>query len=155
MPSTTRSSRLELRLTPDEKEIIDRAAALSGSNTTDFVRSTMLAASREAIRAHEVIGLTGEGSRIFVEALIDPRSRTRPARPGEGIRRDSRSLILGRALRFEPLGERHLRLRAAFSCGEDALDRYLRERRAGRWSSESPRQGLYDGEEDRLAGYTR
>jgi uncharacterized protein (DUF1778 family) len=61
-----------LRLAPDEKEIIDRAAALSGSNTTDFVRSTMLATSREAIRAHELIGLTAEGSRIFVEALMDP-----------------------------------------------------------------------------------
>jgi uncharacterized protein (DUF1778 family) len=72
MASTARSRRLELRLAPDEKEIIDRAAALSGSNTTDFVRSTMLATSREAIRAHEVIGLTVEGSRIFVEALMDP-----------------------------------------------------------------------------------
>ena len=72
MASTARSRRLELRLAPDEKEIIDRAAALSGSNTTDFVRSTMLATSREAIRAHEVIGLTAEGSRIFVEALMDP-----------------------------------------------------------------------------------
>jgi uncharacterized protein (DUF1778 family) len=72
MASTARSRRLELRLAPDEKEIIDRAAALSGSNTTDFVRSTMLATSREAIRAHELIGLTAEGSRIFVEALMDP-----------------------------------------------------------------------------------
>lgn len=72
MASTARSRRLELRLAPDEKEIIDRAAALSGSNTTDFVRSTMLATSREAIRVHEVIGLTAEGSRIFVEALMDP-----------------------------------------------------------------------------------
>jgi uncharacterized protein (DUF1778 family) len=69
---TTRSSRLELRLAPDEKAIIDRAAALSGSNTTDFVRGTMLAAAREAIRTHEAIELTAEGSRVFVEALIDP-----------------------------------------------------------------------------------
>ncbi len=72
MASKSRSGRLELRVAPDEKAVIDRAAALSGSNTTDFVRSTMLAASREAIRAHEVIELTAEGSRIFVEALMDP-----------------------------------------------------------------------------------
>ncbi len=72
MASTARSSRLELRVAPDEKEIIDRAATLSGSSTTDFVRSTMLAASREAVRAHEVIELTAEGSRAFVEALMDP-----------------------------------------------------------------------------------
>jgi uncharacterized protein (DUF1778 family) len=72
MASTARSSRLELRVAPDEKAIIDRAAALTGSNTTDFVRSTMLAAAKEAIRTHEVIKLTAEGSRAFVEALVDP-----------------------------------------------------------------------------------
>ena len=72
MAGTMRSGRLDLRLAPDEKAIIDRAAALTGSNTTDFVRSTMLAAAREAIRTHEAIELTAEGSRIFVEALIDP-----------------------------------------------------------------------------------
>ncbi len=32
----------------------------------------MLAAAREAIRTHEAIELTAEGSRVFVEALIDP-----------------------------------------------------------------------------------
>ena len=72
MSRTARSRRLELRVAPDEKEIIDRAATLSGSNTTDFVRSTMLAAAREAVQMHEVIKLTTEGSRVFVDALIDP-----------------------------------------------------------------------------------
>jgi len=72
MASTARDSRLELRLASDEKAIIERAAALSGSNTTDFVRSTMLTAAKEAVRMHEVIELTEEGSRVFVEALIDP-----------------------------------------------------------------------------------
>lgn len=72
MASAARSRRLELRVAPDEKAVIDRAAALTGNNTTDFVRSTMLAVAREAIRAHEVIELTAEGSRVFVEALIDP-----------------------------------------------------------------------------------
>jgi uncharacterized protein (DUF1778 family) len=72
MASKARNSRLELRLASDEKAIIERAAALSGSNMTDFVRSTMLTAAREAVRMHEVVKLTEEGSRVFVEALIDP-----------------------------------------------------------------------------------
>ncbi len=56
--------------------------------------------------------------------------------------------------RFEPLGERHLRLRAAFSCGEDALDRYLRERARREVEQRvAAVRVLYDGEEDRLAGY--
>jgi uncharacterized protein (DUF1778 family) len=72
MARTARASRLDLRVASDEKELIERAAALTGSNTTDFVRSTTLAAAREAIRTHEVMKLTAEGSRIFVEALINP-----------------------------------------------------------------------------------
>jgi uncharacterized protein (DUF1778 family) len=72
MASTARDNRLEFRLASDEKAIIERAAALSGSNTTDFVRSTTLSAAREAVRMHEVITLTAEGSRVFVVALIDP-----------------------------------------------------------------------------------
>ncbi len=72
MASKARDSRLELRLASDEKAIIERAAALSGSNTTDFVRSTRLTAARETVRMHEVITLTAEGSCVFVEAIIDP-----------------------------------------------------------------------------------
>ena len=72
MASTTRSGRLELRVAPEEKAIIDRAASLAGSNTTDFIRSTMLKAAREEIQRQEIIELTTEGSRIFVEALIAP-----------------------------------------------------------------------------------
>lgn len=72
MARKARRGCLDLRVAPDEKDLIDRAAALTGSSTTDFVRSTMLAAAREAIRAHEVIKLTVEGSRVFVEVLINP-----------------------------------------------------------------------------------
>jgi uncharacterized protein (DUF1778 family) len=72
MARIRRSGRLDLRVAPDEKELIDRAAALTGSNTTDFVRSTTLAAAQEAIRTHEVTRLTSEGSRVFVEVLINP-----------------------------------------------------------------------------------
>ena len=72
MASKARDSRLEFRLASDEKAIIERAAALSGSNTTDFVRSTMLTAARETVRMHEMIKLTADGSRVFVEAIIDP-----------------------------------------------------------------------------------
>lgn len=72
MSATVRSGRLELRVTPEEKELIERAAALAGINTTDFVRGTMLAAAKETIQTHEVLRLTGEGSRAFVEALINP-----------------------------------------------------------------------------------
>jgi uncharacterized protein (DUF1778 family) len=72
MARTARSRRLDLRIAPEEKELIEHAAALTGTSTTDFIRSRTLAAARETIRAHEVIRLTAEGSRAFVEALINP-----------------------------------------------------------------------------------
>ena len=56
--------------------------------------------------------------------------------------------------RFESLGEQHLQLRATFSCGEEALDRYLRERARKEMAQRiTAVQVLYDNEEGRLAGY--
>lgn len=80
MTDTVRDSRLELRLSRHEKEAVERAATLSGSSTTDFVRSTMLAASEKAVRAHETLALTSEGATAFVEAI------TNPPEPNENLR---------------------------------------------------------------------
>jgi uncharacterized protein (DUF1778 family) len=72
MTDTVRNSRLDLRVTKSEKEAIERAAALSGSSTTDFVRSTMLVAAERAVRAHQVLELTSEGAAAFVDAITNP-----------------------------------------------------------------------------------
>lgn len=56
--------------------------------------------------------------------------------------------------RFEPLGEQHLALRAAFRCGEDDLDRYLRERARKEMEGRiAAVRVLHDGEANRLAGF--
>lgn len=80
MTDKVRDSRLELRVTKNEKDAIERGAALSGSSMTDFVRSTMLTASERAVRAHEVLALTSEGAAAFVEAI------TNPPEPNENLR---------------------------------------------------------------------
>jgi predicted GNAT family N-acyltransferase len=55
---------------------------------------------------------------------------------------------------FRPLGNEHLPLRAAFSCGEEALDRYLRERARKEMEQRIAAVWvLQDGEENRIAGY--
>lgn len=72
MADTVRDSRLDLRLATREKEAIERAAALSGSSVTDFVRSTMRVASERAVRAHETLTLTSEEATAFVEAIMNP-----------------------------------------------------------------------------------
>jgi uncharacterized protein (DUF1778 family) len=80
MAEAIRDSRLELRVSRHEKDAIERAAALSGSSVTDFVRSSMLVASERAVRAHEVLTLTSEGAAAFAEAI------TNPPEPNENLR---------------------------------------------------------------------
>jgi uncharacterized protein (DUF1778 family) len=63
--------RIEARVTAEEKEIVQRAAALNGSSLTDFVMRSALDAARETIRAHQVIELTVRDSRAFAQALIE------------------------------------------------------------------------------------
>lgn len=90
--TTERSGRLDLRLAAEDKQLIERAAALTGTTLTDFVRSRTLAAASEAIRTHATIRLTVEGSRAFVEALIDPPE------PNERLRALAREIgsVVGR-----------------------------------------------------------
>ena len=64
--------RIEARVTAEEKEIVARAAALSGSSLTDFVMRTALEAARETIRAHQVIELTVQDSLAFADAVLNP-----------------------------------------------------------------------------------
>jgi uncharacterized protein (DUF1778 family) len=80
MSGQVRDSRLELRVSRQEKDAIERAAALSGSSTTDFVRSAMLVASERAVRSHETLALTSEGAAAFVDAI------TNPPEPNENLR---------------------------------------------------------------------
>lgn len=56
--------------------------------------------------------------------------------------------------RFESFGRRHLRLRGAFSCGDEDLDRYLRERARRELEQRvAAVRVLYDAAGDRIAGY--
>jgi uncharacterized protein (DUF1778 family) len=80
MALEARNKRLEARVTPAQKALIERAAALSGRTVTDFVVSSAQAAAEETIRTHEIIALTARESAAFVEALLNP-----PA-PGENLR---------------------------------------------------------------------
>lgn len=80
MALEARNKRLEARVTPAQKALIERAAALSGRTVTDFVVSSAQTAAEETIRTHEILALTARESAAFVEALLNP-----PA-PGENLR---------------------------------------------------------------------
>ena len=67
-----RGERLEMRVTADQKSLIERAAALQGRTVTDFVLSSVHEAARRAIEEHQRLDLSVRDSEAFVEALLNP-----------------------------------------------------------------------------------
>lgn len=79
--SRRRSRRLELRTTADERDLIDRAAAVAGSDLTEFVVTNAVDAARRLLAEREGFELD-EGAIEQWEAL-----NARPARDLPGLRR--------------------------------------------------------------------
>lgn len=69
----TRAERLETRVTAEQKNLIERAAALQGRSVTDFVLTSVQDAARRAIEEHSQFALSVRDSEAFVDALINPR----------------------------------------------------------------------------------
>ena len=80
----TKRERLEARVSPEQKALIQRAAALTGRSLTDFVVSSAQAAAEETIRTHEVIRLSARDTEILIEALLNPPE------PNEALREAAR-----------------------------------------------------------------
>ncbi len=70
--SLRRRERLETRLSPGQKQLLERAAALKGLSLTGFVLESAQAAALETIRQHEVVELTARDSLAFAQALLNP-----------------------------------------------------------------------------------
>lgn len=79
-----KAERLEARIAPAQKEILQRAAELEGRSLTDFVVSAAQATAKRIIHEHEVLLLTARDRELFVKALSDP-----PA-PNETLRKAAR-----------------------------------------------------------------
>jgi uncharacterized protein (DUF1778 family) len=76
-----RSRRLELRTTPEEREIIDRAAAASGTGLTEFVVSSAVDAAQRVLADRDRFELDAVAAEAW-EAM-----NARPARDLLGLRR--------------------------------------------------------------------
>jgi len=74
-------SRLEARISAEEKELFKRAADLQGCSLTEFVLRSAQEAARKAVREHQMMSLTARDTEVFVKALLKP-----PA-PGEKLKR--------------------------------------------------------------------
>ncbi len=72
MAAPARFERLEARVSPEQKALMQRAAALAGETLTQFVVSSAQRAAERRIQEHTTLFLTPLESRRFVEALLDP-----------------------------------------------------------------------------------
>ena len=72
-----RSRRLELRTTPEERELIDRAAALTETDLTEFVVANAVEAARRALADRDRFELDGEALAAW-EAINARRARELP-----------------------------------------------------------------------------
>lgn len=68
-----RTKRFDARLTDEQRELFERAAALTGQPLTQFVVNAAQRAAEEAIRQHEIITLSLRDSRAVLEALQHPK----------------------------------------------------------------------------------
>jgi uncharacterized protein (DUF1778 family) len=68
-----RGERLETRVTADQKNLIERAAALQGRTVTDFVLTSVQDAARRAIEEHQRLDLSVRDSEAFIDALLKPQ----------------------------------------------------------------------------------
>jgi uncharacterized protein (DUF1778 family) len=81
LADSTRAARLEARISPAQKSVLQRAAALSGRTLSEFVVASAQEAASKVIEDHESIRLSRAEQTAFVKSLLAP-----PA-PGSALRK--------------------------------------------------------------------
>jgi uncharacterized protein (DUF1778 family) len=69
---------LNIRIKPEERSLIDRAAKARGKNRTEFVLEAARIAAEEAILDQAILSVTPEAYQAFLEQLdLPPKSNER------------------------------------------------------------------------------
>ena len=71
--TSPKSARIETRVSPEQKELIERAAAYSGRTVSDFVVAHVESAAKKVIDEQERLHLDQAQSRALVEALMSAK----------------------------------------------------------------------------------
>lgn len=78
---TTRRETLNIRIKPEERNLIDRAARLRGKNRTDFILDAVRLAAEEALHDQAIITADPKAYADFL-ARLDMQPH-----PGDGLRK--------------------------------------------------------------------
>jgi uncharacterized protein (DUF1778 family) len=87
-----KEQRLEARLTPEQKRLIERAAALRGTTVTEFVVASAQDAAADTIKNFEVLHLRDEAREAFVNAVLNPPAPNPAARAAAARYKKQRGL---------------------------------------------------------------
>jgi uncharacterized protein (DUF1778 family) len=75
-----KADRLEARVTPEQKRLIARAAALRGSSVTEFIVASAQRAAAETVKDFELLTLHDEARDVFVNVVLHPPAPNEAAR---------------------------------------------------------------------------
>jgi uncharacterized protein (DUF1778 family) len=73
---TTRTSRIEARIAPEALALVKQAAELQGRSVSDFVVSAAQEVAHRTIEETNIIRLSAEDQRRFVDLLLNPPAPT-------------------------------------------------------------------------------
>lgn len=79
-PRSRKEQRLEARVTPDQKRLIERAAELRGTTVTEFVVLSAQEAAANTIKDSEMLMLRDQAREVFVNAVLNPPAPNEAAR---------------------------------------------------------------------------
>ena len=78
--SSRATARLEARVSPEIKQLCQKAAAIAGVTLTDFLVLSVQKEASKVIEQHQRLKLSTEDSEAFVQALMNP------VKPNENLR---------------------------------------------------------------------
>ncbi len=67
----TRTRRVEIRLSEDERQLQEAAAARLGQTLSEFIRQSALQRAEQALQEHERVTLSAQAAARFLELLDD------------------------------------------------------------------------------------
>ncbi len=81
MPQVQRKEeRLEARIAPAQKRLIERPAALRGTSVTEFVVASAQEAATSRIKDFDILQLRDEAREVFIKVVLNPPAPTDAAR---------------------------------------------------------------------------